>query len=191
MGEFRGAPLIPPTQEGSSPGSGDLGHLLTNLSHRLILAPQTTAYLPVAQLRVLREYLGDPLIPKLPGWPRNHSLAQFLPGRSGINAVSLAPKGEGGVILQNPITRLRATFLGIYQSMIQDRRSKFLERVHNGLDYPFFQCALTSQLPYALFILCPCVPSFLCGQDGEDRVKTRSQGAYFWPSPMQGNEQWG
>ena len=113
MGEFRGAPLIPPTQEGSSPGSGDLGHLLTNLSHRLILAPQTTAYLPVAQLRVLREYLGDPLIPKLPGWPRNHSLAKFFSSRAGIDAVNTTPEGEGGVVLQKPLTRLRATFLGV------------------------------------------------------------------------------
>jgi len=26
--------------------------------------------------------------------------------------------------------------------------------------------------------------------DGEDRVKTRSQWGYFWPSPIRGGEQW-
>jgi len=97
----------------ASPGSGDWQQPLANLSDRLVLAPQTTAYLSVAQLRVLREHLSDSLIPKLPGWPRNHSFAQFLSGRGGIDTVSLTPKGEGEVILQKPLTSLWTTLSGI------------------------------------------------------------------------------
>jgi len=178
----------------ASPGSGDLRHPLSNLSHRLILAPQTTANFSVAQLRVLREYLGDSLVPKLPGWSCQYSLAKFLPGRSWIDTVSLTPKGEGGVILQKPLTRLWATFSGIFQSMTQDRCSEFFNRVHKEywLDSPFSQCALTSQPAATPFMLSDLYATPLLGHclsvDGEDMVKTRSQRGYSWPTPMQGCE---
>ncbi len=116
----------------TSPGISNLRHLLPNLSHCFVLALQATAYFPVTQLRVLREGLGNSLIPKFPGRACLDSFAQLFSGRSGVDTVSTTPKKEAGVIFQNPITCLCATFPGIYQSRIQDRRSEFLNRVHKG-----------------------------------------------------------
>ena len=184
----------------ASPGVGDLRHPLPNLSDRLILAPQTTPDFPVAQLWILHECLCNSLIPKSPGWPRNHSFAKFLSGRSGVDTVSLAPKREAGVILQKPLTSLWTTFSGIYQSIIQDRRCEFFNRVHKGMveTATFFQCALTSHSggrEFSILLCCPpcTLPNLfstcLSGK-GEDRVKKRYQHGHFWPTPMPGNEQW-
>ena len=98
----------------TSPGIGNLRQPLPNLSDRLILAPQTTAYLTVTQLWILREGLGDSLIAKLPGWSCNHSLAKFFPGNSGVDAICATPKGEGEIVLQKPLPRLWTTFLGVH-----------------------------------------------------------------------------
>jgi len=184
----------------ASPGAGDLRHLLPNLSHCFVLTPQTTAYFSIAQLWILRERLGDTLMPKFPGWSRNHSLAKFLPGRSGIDTVSTTPKKEAGSILQNPITCLCATFPGIYQSRIQDRRCEFFNRVHKeyGLDSPIFSGDTDKPTSVHSFLYCVFCVSPDCSacayqwipRKGERMVKTRSQRGYFWPTAMSGNEQW-
>ena len=98
----------------ASPGAGDLRQPLPNLSDRLVLALQATAYFPVTQLRVLREGLGNSLIPKFPGRACLDSFAKFFPGRSGIDTVSLTPKDEAGIVFQKPLTRLWTTFPGVH-----------------------------------------------------------------------------
>jgi len=180
----------------ASPGAGDLRQPLPNLSDRLVLAPQTTAYLSIAQFWILRERLGNPLIPKLPCRTCLDSLAKFLPGRSGVDTVNTTPKGEGVIILQNPFTSLWTTFLGIYQSIIQDCRSEFLNRVHKGygLDSPILSGGTDKPTSVHSFLYCVlCVfphCSFTGEAEGENQVKTRYQHGYFQPTPMPGSAQW-
>jgi len=181
----------------ASPGAGDLEYLFTNLSHHFILTLQAPANFPIAQTRILYECLGDSLIPKLPGWSCQYSLAKFRPGKSSIDTVSLAPKRETGVILQQPLTRLWTAFSGICQRMIQDCCGKFFDRVHKGYGLDGHILSGDTDKPTRVyFFLCRviCVPPLLgncLSVDGEYMVKICSQVGYFWPSPGQGGEQKG
>ncbi len=69
-------------------------------------------------------------MPELLGRTCLHGFAKFLSGRGGVDVIDAAPVGEAGVVLQEPLTSLWTTFLGVHLSMNQDRRSEFSERFH-------------------------------------------------------------